>query len=76
MWVSFKAHVYIGICVHNNYVDIYLHVLYVQTNGDDDSLPKKKREDFQLDRLLGEGSYSTVSFGQLLSFCHEHYCGV
>lgn len=31
-----------------------------QTNGDDDSLPKKKREDFQLDRLLGEGSYSTV----------------
>lgn len=67
---------FILVYVYTITVHIYLHILYVQTNGDDDSLPKKKREDFQLDRLLGEGSYSTVSFGQLLSFCHEHNCGV
>jgi 3-phosphoinositide dependent protein kinase-1 len=30
-----------------------------QSNGSD-SPPKKKREDFQLERILGEGSYSTV----------------
>ena len=81
--IQYHTHMYSS--YYSNYVD-YVHCVIVsdagllvcvlmQTQGgsEENGIQKKKRDDFSFDKIIGEGSYSTVSD----SYCMNHmYCTV
>ena len=50
-------------CVHVLYMCVAIHIhTHTQGASEENGVQRKKKEDFSFDKIIGEGSYSTVCF--------------